>query len=212
MDIDITKLFKSKNKEILKNSLQLEMERNLDTLKNTTDNCVSLEINKIFLFFKNYFNEINVEYKKEELLGILYRERKNINDIVNEEIEKKKNRIVNDFLEKETEEVLSEEYLDEYYNLLKEETERVDNEIEIKIKTEITTNFTPGLIKKYKLEKEEYADRIHSRVDVLFKDNILSRVKDQIAFRDESLKNMMKESYNKYLELNKSTFEKDIDN
>ena len=49
MDIDITKLFKSKNKEILKNSLQLEMERNLDTLKNTTDNCVSLEINKIFL-------------------------------------------------------------------------------------------------------------------------------------------------------------------
>ena len=49
MDIDINKMFKDKNKEIFKNSLTLEMERNLDTLKNTTDNCVALEINKLFL-------------------------------------------------------------------------------------------------------------------------------------------------------------------
>ena len=42
-----------KNKEIFKNSLTLEMERNLDALKNTTDNCVALEINKLFLL-KNF--------------------------------------------------------------------------------------------------------------------------------------------------------------
>ena len=54
MDIDVNKMFKEKNIEIFKNSLTLEMERNLDALKNTTDNCVSLEINKLFLFFKNF--------------------------------------------------------------------------------------------------------------------------------------------------------------
>ena len=48
MDTDISKMFKEKNKEIFKNSLTLEMERNLDALKNTTDNCVSLEIKKLF--------------------------------------------------------------------------------------------------------------------------------------------------------------------
>ena len=77
MDIDVSKMFENKNKEIFKNSLALEMERNLEALKNTTDNCVALEINKLIIFFKSYFKEINIEYKKEELLGILYRERKN---------------------------------------------------------------------------------------------------------------------------------------
>ena len=75
MNIDINKMFKDKNKEIFKNSLTLEMERNLDTLKNTTDNCVALEINKLFLFFKKYFHECNISFKKEELLGFLYKEK-----------------------------------------------------------------------------------------------------------------------------------------
>jgi hypothetical protein len=88
MDIDISKMFKDKNKEILNNSLKLEMNRNLETLKNTTDNCVSLEINKLFLFFKKYFDEININYTKDDLLGCLYKERKTISDIVNSEIEK----------------------------------------------------------------------------------------------------------------------------
>ena len=212
MDIDISKMFRDKNKEILTNSLTLEMERNLETLKNTTDNCVSLEINKLFLFFKKYFEEIGIEIKKEDILGVLYREKKEINDIVNSEIDKKKNNIKDEFFSRETEEVLTEDYLKDYCEFLKNETERINNEIDIQLSKEITTNFSPEIIKKYKLEKEEYAERIHSRIDILFKDNIISRVKDQISFRDESLKNMMNESYKKYLELNKSTVDKNIEN
>lgn len=212
MDTDICKMFKDKNKEILKNSLKLEMERNLETLKNTTDNCVALEINKMFLFFKSYFNEINIEYKKEDLLGFLYRERKDINDIVNAEIENKKNVIINEYLSKDTEEILTEEYLDNYYALLKEQTEIINDKIEVEVKKQISTEFTPELIKKYKLETQEQSDRINSRINILFRENIISKIKDQIIFRDESLRNMMKESYNKYVELNKSTVDKNVEN
>ena len=38
MEMDINKMFQDKNKEIFRNSLTLEMERNLEALKNTTDN------------------------------------------------------------------------------------------------------------------------------------------------------------------------------
>ena len=79
MEMNINKMFQDKNKEILKNSLILEMERNLEPLKNTTDNCVALEINKLGMFFKKYFLEIDIKYKKEELLGILFREKNKIN-------------------------------------------------------------------------------------------------------------------------------------
>ena len=208
MDTDISKMFKEKNKEIFINSLSLEMERNLETLKNTTDNCVALEINKLFLFLKNYFQENDIDFKKEELLGVLYRERKELNDIINNNIEIKKNKIKKEFLDKDIkEDTIDEEYITKYYEKLIKETEKINEEIEIQVKTEICTVFSPKLIKKYKLESVDQLDRIHSRVDSLFKENILSKVKEQTRFRDESLRNMSQESYNKYLDLNRSTTE-----
>ena len=71
MDKDLTEMFESKNREIFINSLTLEMERNLNTLKSTTDNIVALEINKLILFFKKFFEENKVKYSIEELIGFL---------------------------------------------------------------------------------------------------------------------------------------------
>ncbi len=203
IDADISKMFKDKNKEIFLNSLTLEMERNLETLKNTTDNCVALEINKLFLFFKKYFQEIDIKYKKEELLGMLYRERKKINDIVNAKIEEKKQRIKENFLEKVQE--IDENFLDKYSEELSSETNRINEEIELELKKEIRTEFSLYITSKYKLKTVEQDERIHSRVDILFNESVISRIKEQTVFRDDSLKNMAKESYNKYLELNKRT-------
>ena len=208
MDKDITNMFKEKNKEIFKNSLTLEMERNLETLKSTTDNCVALEINKLFLFFKSYFQEINVDYKKEELLGILYKERKVINDIVNSKIEEKKNRIKENFLnQNDSSDVLTKEYLDNYFEKLKDETSKINDELDLLLKEEICTKFSQYIISKFKLKDLSNLERINSRINILFKDNIITRVSEQINFRDESLKNLAYESYDKYLSLNKTTVE-----
>lgn len=203
IDADISKMFKDKNKEIFLNSLTLEMERNLETLKNTTDNCVALEINKLFLFFKKYFQEIDIKYKKEELLGILYRERKKINDIINDKIEEKKKRIKENFLEKVEE--IDDDFLNQYSAELSSETNRINNEIELELKKEIRTEFSMYVTSKYKLKTIEQDERIHSRIDILFNESVISRIKEQTIFRDDSLKNMAKESYNKYIELNKRT-------
>ena len=156
MDVDISKMFKDKNKEIFKNSLTLEMERNLETLKNTTDNCVALEINKLYLFFNKYFQEISIDFKKEELLGLLYREKKEINDIVNKKIEEKKQRVKDNFLNvDDKKEELDEEYIEKYYKELQNETEIINNSIEVDIAYEICTNFSPNILKKFKLESVE---------------------------------------------------------
>ena len=205
-DVDISQMFKDKNKEILINSLTLEMERNLEALKNTTDNCVALEINKLFMFCKEYFEEIKMPYRKEELLGLLYSERKKINDIVNGNIEDKKQNIKNNFLENNIEDdVITKELLDAYYDELRKETERINDKLELELNKEICTEFSPRLVKKYRLDSTDQLERINSRINVLFKNNIVSKVEEQVEFRDESLRNMSIESYNKYLELNKNT-------
>ena len=57
------------------------------------------------------------------------------------------------------------------------------------------------------LENKEQEERINSRINILFNNTIISRIKEETLFRDESLKNMCNESYNKYLDLNKRTTE-----
>lgn len=208
MDMDINKLFQEKNKEIFRNSLILEMERNLESLKNTTDNCVALEVNKLSQFLYDYFEEVQIKYKKEELVGFLYREKEILNNIINSKIEDKKNRINQKYLQKDIEKgMLDETYIQDYYEELSNETETMNNEIEIGIKKEITTVFFQQLLIKYRVNSEEEKERLNSRVNILFCQTIIKKVKEQTTFRDESLKNMAKESYEKYLKLNKNTLE-----
>ena len=207
MEMDINKMFQDKNKEIFINSLTLEMERNLEALKFTTDNCVALEINKLILFFKNYFKEEKIKYKKEELITLLYDEKNKINELVNSKIEEKKKSIKEDFLNKSVEEdVITEEFLNNYYKMITSKTEQLNEELDVLLKTEICIDFVSEIIKKYKLTTDEQEERIHSRINGLFKDTIIRRVKEEIMFRDESLKNMCFESYEKYLEQLKGDF------
>lgn len=206
MDKDINKMFQEKNKEILTNSLILEMERNLESLKNTTDNCVSLETNKLLQFLTSYFDEQQIEYKKEELQGFLYREKEKINKIVNSIIEEKKNRIKENYLQKEiTTEVIDEQFIKDYYDELEKETGLINDDIDIEVKKEISMSFFQELLKKYRVSTIEEQERLNSRVNILYCQTIIKRIKEQAEFRDESLKNMAKESYERYLNLNKST-------
>ncbi len=208
-DEDLGKMFREKNKEIFINSLILEMERNLDALKSTTDNCVALEINKLGIFLKNFFKDNNIDFKKEELLGMLFREKTEINKIVNNRIEQKKENIKNNFLIKfQSEDKPLSDFVDAYSEVIKEETKSMNNDLDIALKTRICLEFSKYVIKKFKLNNEDEQERIDSRINILFKDTILKRIKDETEFRDESLKNQTMESFKKYRELNANTFGK----
>lgn len=207
MDMDINEMFQSKNKEIFKNSLILEMERNIESLKNTTENAISLETNKLLLFFKSFLAENNIEYKKEELIGFLFREKTKINNLVNDKIDLKKDNLEKYLKEEDKRAILDEEFLEEYYKKLSEETNILSDNIEIVIKTEIYTEFSGEIIKKFSLSTDEQKNRIESRVNTLYKDTLIKRIQDEAKFRDDSLKNMSKESYSKYKDLNKQTLD-----
>lgn len=208
-DEDLGKMFREKNKEIFINSLILEMGRNLDALKSTTDNCVALEINKLGIFLKNFFKDNDVDFKKEELLGMLFREKTEINKIVNDRIEVKKENIKNNFLNNfQSEDKPLSDFVDAYSEVIKEETKSMNDDLDISLKTRICLDFSKYVIKKFKLNTEEQQERINSRINGLFKDTVLRRIKEETEFRDESLKNQTMESFKKYRELNANTFGK----
>lgn len=208
MDIEITKMFQEKNKDIFKNSLELEMERNLESLKKTTDNCTMLEINKILNFLKSFFEEHKIIYNENELKKIVDTEKEFLNEIVNSRIDIKMKNLKTFFQTKKTDFVIKEDYLSEYHEELSKNTNEIIEEIEIELKKEICIEFTPKLLKKYKLNTQDQQERITSRIDMLFSDTLIRRVKEQISFRDKSLENMSRESFEKYRKLNERTIEK----
>ena len=63
------------------------------------------------------------------------------------------------------------------------------------------------ILKKYKMTDINQIERINSRINILFRDTIIRRIKEESEFRDESLKNMSSESYNKYVDLNSKTLQ-----
>ncbi len=209
---NLGKMFREKNKEILLNNLTLDIDRNLDALKVTTDNCVLLETNKLLIFLKNFFKEEGIKYQKEELIGIIFREKTEINKIVNNRIEQKKNAIKDGFIKQshESENLLSN-FIEEYINAIKEETEKMNGDISLDIKTRICLEFSQYIIKKYTLSDEDQIDRINSRINGLFKDTLIRRILEEIKFRDDSLKNQAIESYQKYRMLNENTYGKFAD-
>ena len=209
MEEDLGKVFREKNKEIFLNNLELEVDRNLNALKSTTDNCVALEINKLAIFFKSFFIEHNIKFKKEELLGLLFREKTEINKIVNTRIEEKKQNIINNFISKyKNEEDILSNFLEEYNSYIKEETNKMNDDINILLKNRICLEFSTYIIKKYKLQNEEEIDRINSRINNLFQEILIRRIKEETEFRDDSLKNQSDESYKKYRNLNENTYGK----
>jgi len=206
MDKDITDMFHEKNKDIFKNSLLLEMERNIDTLKHATNNAVILEMNKINKFLKEYLEEIGITYSEKKLKNKIDKEKETIKNLIDKEIENKKKQLEAYFNKKLEKEVLIDaNYIDKYHKHIDGVTAKTIEDLEISIRKEINTIFTPGLLKNYAFKKEEQTDRIIRRINNIMVETTIKRIVNELKFRDDSLKNMCNESFNKYLNLNEMT-------
>ena len=205
-DIDIAKMFQEKNKDIFKNSLVLEIERNLDTLNQTTDNTATLEMNKICKFLKQYFEEIKKKYNEQDVEEMINEEKNKLRSLVSKEIEEKKNELEKYFnKEMDSSKKIKDDYIDDYHNYIDEITKKTVEKLESEIKKEICEKFTPTILTTYSLKKKSQQERIKSRIDSIFTETLIKKVKEEIKLRDDSLKNMCNESYTRYLNLNEIT-------
>jgi hypothetical protein len=203
MDKDVTKILHEKNKDIFKNSLLLEMEKNLDTLKHTTGNAVALEINNLYNHIKQYFDEIKMKYDEIALKENTDNEISIVNQLINEEIGTKQQELEKYFEAELKKPVIEIDYIEKYHKHIDEITENVSEIIEEAIRKEICKTFTQNILKDYKFKNKEQRERLKINIDGIFVERLVKRIKEEIRFRDESLKNMCNESYNKYLNLNK---------
>ena len=185
---DIKKQLEVKNKEIYENKLKLDLNNNMETLVLTIENLINKTVlettNKIlgiaesFHYKEEIEKDINKFFSKyvEYLMELLDSKKEKI--ILN--IHKVNN--YEDLFNKETNNILKE--LNNFYE---------EKEIILLDK-----------IKNY-YQDEFYKQRIENYLKINLKENLENKIKDTLIGRDLILLNTFKETYLKYLELNKNT-------
>lgn len=206
MELDITNLFKEKNKSILLTTLKYDIEKNiasvLETMVNIFNNEFDTAIIKVTSIYEDSENMDSKKYITDTINQMKLDSYKEIESLLND----KKIRL---------EEILNHlEFTDEefqkYYDMVTE-----------------TTNDLKVALKKYCIEEvqkcalESFQNHIESVIDSLKQDLVLSRVRDyftvrlygklesklymELELRDNNLLNKAREGYIRYQQIVEKT-------
>lgn len=206
MDKEIQEMFKEKNKEIIKNNLKLDIDRNINSLNETLINIFN---NNFELAIKNIVSMYEDSYfldSSSTVIKIMNKLKMDTYSIFNLFIEDKKNKLINKISAIE----FNEENMIEYYNLVFSTTDDINKLMKNDDIYNLRVN-TIEAFNKYckKVLKETDIDITKSRINDYITYRLFGKLEERISsefsLRDNTLCNKGKESYEKYLELTNIT-------
>lgn len=206
MDREVQKMFEEKNKEIIKNNLQLDIERNIasldDTLINIFNNNFDVAIKNIISMYEDSF----YHESSSTVIKLMNKLKMDTYGILNKLITDKKDRLINKISDIE----FKEKEIDEYYNLVFSTTDEMKK---IFVSDDIY-KLKDKCIKEFNSYSEKVLNddgiyitksRINDYINYRLFGKISERVNMEFTLRDNSLCNKGKESYEKFQDLSRKT-------
>ena len=186
---DIKMQLEGKNKEIYHNKLQLDLNNNMEVLVLTIDNL----LNKITMDSVSRIIGIAETFRQKESVEKEFKEfRNSYQEFLMKLLEEKKKKI--------EEKIKGEE--NHYWECFQEETNHI-KEAQKQYLNE-TIRILSQTIQEY-FEEEFCKTRIKDYLETSFQENLINKIETTLKDRDVILLNTFKETYLKYLELNKNT-------
>lgn len=186
---DIKKQLEGKNKEIYHNKLQLDLNNNMEVLALTIDNL----LNKITIDSVSRILGIAETFRQKE---VVEKELKDFRTTYQEFLMK----LLEDKKKKIEEEIEGDG--NGYQEFFQEETNYIKEAQKQYLKD--TIKILSQTIQEY-FEEEFCKTRIKDYFETSFQENLIKKVEMTLKDRDIILLNTFKETYLKYLELNKNT-------
>lgn len=188
---DIKKQLEVKNKEIYLNKLNLDVDNNLEVLVLAIDNLLTTLSHELTLKVIDIAESFRDKKEMEEDIKVFMNDYR---EILMKLLDDKKSFLQNNLVIEDDLE-LTRKNLDSNYQKLKSELETSSKEIIIKLENNL---------QKY-LDTNFKIDRLKKYLENIFLLNLNNKVLEIIKGRDIILINTFKETYLKYLELNKNT-------
>ena len=197
MDNTISAIFKEKNEKILFDKLLLDIDNNFDSLLLTINNKIALSTPKLIKKVNDVLFNYQVDYDLKSLTELLNQEVEKINKMVVGLLDLKKAKL------KEAIQKASSFTTSEFDTDIDESTKKFREEFDVSMNKVIYLDLSGAISKNYNLKEEAINDlnTYLNNYDMSVSDAII----DSIEYRDNTLKNITKETYNKYIELNNKT-------
>lgn len=197
MDNTISAIFKEKNEKILFDKLLLDIDNNFDSLLLTINNKIALSTPKLIKKVNDILFNYQIDYDLKNLTELLNQEVEKINKMVVDLLELKKTKL-KEAIQKDSSFTTSE-----FDTVIDESTKEFREEFDVSMNKVIYLDLSGAISKNYNLEEEAINDlnTYLNNYDMSVSDAII----DSIEYRDNTLKNITKETYNKYIELNNKT-------
>ena len=188
MDKDIQEMFSQKNREILINNLELDIERNMGVLNDTLTNIFNLQFD---IAIKNIVSIYNDTVQRNDIAKVLVPLKSKSFLLLNEQIIVKQKQLLEQIKVLEFE----EEQMEEYYETVFETEEMSDL-----LKSSIS-----DLFNLYSGIDNTLCKRIEDYIYLRLFGKLKEKVEEEFLIRDNNLANKGKESYLKFQELQERT-------
>lgn len=198
MDKDIQEMFNQKNKEILIHNLELDIERNMEVLKDTLTNIFNLQFD---IAIKNIVSIYDDKIQKQDIARILVPLKSKSFLLLNDQIDIKQNQLLDQIKKLE----FKEEQMSIYYKTVFDSTVAVIQIFESEEVFELLKISTEDLFKLYLGVDNTIFKRIEDYIYFRLFGKLKEKVEQEFLIRDNNLSNKGKESYLKFQELQERT-------
>lgn len=205
--MDINTMFQTKNYEILKKKLDLDINNNADSLNHTMSNFIDLKAISLNKYISEMYKDLNIKYKESELKKMIREESNKLKEICLNHIRDRKDKISSFFNREIDVTKITDDYLDDYHSHIDNLTTSFDDEIEISLREEICTNFSNQIVKSYKMPEETSKEQLLEYINKSYCNNLIEKIESETNLRNTTLKNLSKEAFERFKSMNEKTVE-----
>ena len=209
MDKDIIKMFKEKNKQILINSLEYDIEKNITSLLETITNIFNLEFDNAIKNIISIYEDAELDNNQKFITDTINKVKLNSYSELEVLLDKKKNLL---------EEAISKiefdlEHMQSYYDMVLDTTKNLKEELNrysiVNVQKEAYSLFEKQIIKDVSEEnKELLLSRVYDYLINRLYGKLETKIHMEIMLRDNNLINKAREGYLRYQEICAKTEEK----
>ena len=198
MDKDIQEMFSQKNREILIHNLELDIERNMEVLKDTLTNIFNLQFD---IAIKNIVSIYDNEVQRQYIAKVLVPLKSKSFLLLNDQINVKQAQLLEQIKNLE----FKEEQMDIYYETVFESTSPVIQVFESDDISELLKISIGDLFNLYSGIDNTICKRLEDYIHLRLFGKLREKVVQVFLIRDNNLSNKGKESYLKFQELQERT-------
>lgn len=209
MDKDIVKMFKEKNKQILVNSLEYDIDKNFTSLLETITNIFNLEFDSAIKNIISIYEDVDINDNQKFITDIINQIKLNSYSELEILLDKKKGLLEDALSRIEFEEI----YIQNYYDMVLETTKEIKEDFNkysvITSQREAYSSFRKQIMEEIEEEKQELVlFRIQDYLNNRLFGKLETKIHMEIMLRDNNLINKAKEGYLRYQEICVKTEEK----